>query len=213
MLKKVIAAATSVAIAALAYAGMTLSAFADSSVATTANFEAVVETTTAAEAEKSAEATTITTEATEAADVETTIREDLDKAIVKVRDVVCFDDGALLTDTEGNALRTGCGEHIYIVNSNDANQMFRVYLPKANRVLYLSYVDSVNANIVSNDGAVIGDLDCNGRIDSFDLVLMKRGLLYGWSDAFAYFMADMDGDGDVKMADLVQMQRWLLGEG
>lgn len=201
MLKKVIAIASSMSIAALAFASMTMSVFADDSVVTSANIEAEVETITN------------TMEATEAAEVETTIQEDLDETAVKVRDVVYFDDGVELTDANGNILRAGMGEHIYIVKSDDDAQMFRVYLPKANRVLYLSYADSKNANIVYHDGAVIGDLNCDGRVDAFDLVLMKRGILDGWDDTYAYYMADWNGDGDVKMGDLVLMQKFLLGEG
>ena len=211
MLKKVIAAVTSVTMAAHACASMTLSAFADTSVVTMDSNIAMVETTTAAEAETSAEATTITTEATEAADVVTTIR-DLNETPVNVRDIVYFDDGVTLTTADGETLRVGGGERIYIVDKNDADQMFRMYVPKANRVLYMSYADSFNANIFSNDGAVIGDIDCNGSVNSFDLVLMKKGLLNGWGDPFAYFMADWNGDGDVMMGDLVLLQRWLLGD-
>lgn len=211
MLKKVIATVTSLAMAALACASMTLSAFADNSVDTTANIEAEVETTTTAEVETSTEATTITTEATDAADVESTIREELNETPVKVRDIVYFEDGALLIDADGNTLRTGMGERFYIVDQNDVAQQYRVYLPKANRVLYLSYEDSVNAIIESHEGLVMGDVDCDGRIDSFDLVRMKKGLVYGWDDFYAYFMSDMNADGDVTMADLVLMERWLLG--
>lgn len=200
MLKKVIVIASSMGIAALAVASMTMSVFADNSVVTSANFEAEVETITN------------TTEVTEATDVETTIREDLNETVVKVRDVVYFDDGVELTDANGNILRAGEGEHIYIVKSDNDIQMFRVYLPKANGVLYLSYTDSKNANIVHHDGSVIGDLNRDGRVDTFDFVLMKRGVLYGWDDTFAYYMADMNGDGEVSMGDLVMMQRWLLGE-
>lgn len=172
-------------IAALAVASMTTSVLADNSVVTSANFKA---------------------------EVETIIRKDLNETVVKVRDVVCFDDGVELTDANGNILSAGVGEHIYIVKSDDDIQMFRVYLPKANRVLYLSYTDSKNANIVDHDGAVIGDLNRDGRVDAFDFVLMKRGVLNGWDDPFAYYMADMNGDSEVSMGDLVMMQRWLLGE-
>ena len=211
MLKKVIAAATSVAMAALACASMTLSAFADSSVVTTANFEAEVEKT-AAEVETSTEATTITTEATDAAEVESTIESDREVTTVGVRDGVYFDEGATLIDAEGNILKTCMGEHIYIVDRDEANLRFRVYLPKANRVLYLLDADIEGAVVFTHDALVIGDLDFDGRIDSYDMVLMKRGLLYGWSDTWAYYMADMNADGTVSMGDLVKMQRWLLGE-
>ena len=201
MLKKVIAIVSSMGIAALAFASMTTSVFADDSVVTSANIEAEVETITN------------TTEATETAEVETTIQEDFDETVVKVRDVVYFDDGVELTDANGNTLRAGIGEHVYIVKADDDAQMFRAYLPKANRVLYVNYADTENANIVYHDGLVIGDLNYDGRVDAFDFVLMKRGVLNGWDDTLAYYMSDMNGDSKVNMGDLVLMQKFLLGEG
>ncbi len=210
MLKKVIATVISVTFAVLTIGSMTLSAFADDSVVTTtANIEVVEE---AADAEEFAEASTTTTEATDAAFVETTDR-NLGKSNVSVRDIIYFDDGVVLTTAEGNTMRTGCGEHVYIVNDDSENARFRAYVPKSNRVLYLSYEDSYNAVVDSYDGFVIGDLDDDGSIDARDLGLMKYGLLYGWSDAISYYMSDFDGDGMVKMNDLVSMELWLLGEG
>lgn len=212
MLKKVFAAAASVAIAVLACASMTWSVFADTSVDTTANYEVEVETTTDALVETYTEATTITTEATDAANVETTIREDLNKTTVIVRDIVYFEEGVDLTTADGEMMRTGMGEHIYIVNNDEANERFRVYLPKANRVLFLSYELSNDAVCYSNDGLVIGDLNYDGRVDVYDFVCMKQGVINGWSDPTAFYMADMNADGNVSVGDLVYMQRWLLGE-
>lgn len=210
MLKKVIATASSMAIALLASASMTMSVFADDSVATTANFEAEEKST--AETINFVDATTITTEATGVAKVESTVRSDQEKSIVAVRDGVYFEDGVTLIDAEDNTLQVPMGEHIYIVARDEANLRFRVFLPKANRVLYLKDADIEEAQVFTHEAMVVGDLDADGRIDSYDMVLMKRGFLYGWSDTWAYYMADMNADGIVSIGDLVIMQRWLLGD-
>ena len=190
------------AIALLASASMTMSVFADDSVATTANFEAEEKST--AETINFVDATTITTEAT--------VRSDQEKSTVAVRDGVYFEDGVTLIDAEDNTLQVPMGEHIYIVARDEANLRFRVFLPKANRVLYLKDADIEEAQVFTHEAMVVGDLDADGRIDSYDMVLMKRGFLYGWSDTWAYYMADMNADGIVSIGDLVIMQRWLLGD-
>jgi len=211
MLKKVIAIAVSMSIATLAFVSMTMSVYADDSVATTANFEAA-EKSTVAETINFVEATTITTEATGVAEVESTVRSDQEKSTVAVRDGVYFEDDVTLIDAEDNILQVPMGEHIYIVARDEANLRFRVFLPKANKVLYLRDADASGAQVFTHDALGIGDLDSDGRINSYDMVLMKRGFLQGWSDAWAYYMADMNADGKVTIADLIWMQKWLLGE-
>ena len=58
---------------------------------------------------------------------------------------------------------------------------------------------------------VIGDIDFNGRINAKDFTLMKRGMIFGWNDSMSYLMSDMNADGFVSTADLVSIQKWLLG--
>lgn len=213
MLKNVRATATMVSIAVLVFSSMTVSAYADDSVVSETNTMNVEEETTVAEAEKFADAITTTTETANVVDVESTMRTDYDDVTVKVGDVIFFENGVELIDAEGNILKTGKGERISIVKADCANQRFRVYVPKANKILYLEYVNCVDAQIVYHDGSVIGDLNSDGRIDIYDFILLKQGLIYGWSDVRAYYMSDINADGVVSIGDLVLMQRWLLGEG
>lgn len=200
MLKNVIAGTTLVCFASIVFANMTTFAHADDSVATkTESYDVEVEMITD-EAEFSAEASN------------GTIRSDSSKSTVNVRDVIYFDNGIELTDTSGRAVRAGKGEHIYVVDI-EADERYRVYLPKANMALYVDIADVQNAEIVSHDGLIIGDLNCDGKVDSYDLVVMKHALIFGWGDTRAYHMSDMNADGNVSIGDLVFIERRLLGAG
>ena len=65
--------------------------------------------------------------------------------------------------------------------------------------------------ILSHDGSVVGDLNYNGVVNVFDLCLMKCGYTNGWDSPVLKVLADMNGDNQVTVADLVWLQKWLLG--
>ena len=60
--------------------------------------------------------------------------------------------------------------------------------------------------------AVPGDTDRNGRIDGFDLVIARKGLVGGFKDMYAEKAADADRSGSVQINDLVLIQKYLLGD-
>ena len=60
--------------------------------------------------------------------------------------------------------------------------------------------------------AVPGDTDRNGRIDGFDLVIARKGLVRGFKDIYAEKAADADRSGSVQINDLVLIQKYLLGD-
>ena len=216
MLKKIIATAMSFAL--LANAGMIASAnesFAETSVVVAeTEITSESETTTAIATEEStvAEETTIT-EAESSADVGEALRLSLD---VKVRDIVVFYDVQRLYDADGNEYYVNSGWNLWIIGADDENQRFRVQSPKLTPngevVTFLTYEDAKNAVCVSHDGCVRGDLTYDGIVNVFDMCLMRRGFIYGWGDdTTSQIIADMNYDGEVTVADLVWLQRWLLG--
>ena len=168
------------------------------------------------EVETSGESTVeVTTETDE--EVGKAVRQSLE---VKVADAVCFDSGTKLYDYDGTSLWSKPGWLLWIIGCDDANQRFRVWAPKVkgatteSRVMYLKYEDAKKGNALEEqESLVIGDLYRDGRTDVFDLVWMKRGLIYGWddSDNVTYALADMNADGTVNIADCIYLQRWLLG--
>lgn len=199
MMKKIIAAVIGTVL--LANAGMITSAE-----------ESNVENSVGTETQATVSEET-TTEASSPAEVGAAIRKKLN---VKVCDVIYKDDKAYLYDVEGNIRRAGSGWNMWIIGVDDENQRFRVDVPKmreeGNSVFYLLYADAEDAIGVSHKGYVVGDLDYDQRVDVFDLCLMKRYFIYGWDSPLKKVLADMNDDNQVTVADLVWLQKWLLGE-
>lgn len=58
---------------------------------------------------------------------------------------------------------------------------------------------------------VRGDLNFDGSVDSFDRIIMQRGLISSFDDTMSA-IADMNGDGAVNTADLVMLTSYILGK-
>ena len=56
-----------------------------------------------------------------------------------------------------------------------------------------------------------GDVNYDGKINVFDVILARRGLLKGFSDGTAKLAADVDENGKVETSDLVQLCNFVLG--
>lgn len=77
----------------------------------------------------------------------------------------------------------------------------------------LTYLVSLTSDedIVSPD-FILGDINSDGVIDSFDIVLARKGLINGgFSDATAAKVADVNQDGKYSVADTVLIQQFILG--
>ncbi len=55
------------------------------------------------------------------------------------------------------------------------------------------------------------DINYDGRVDTFDLILARRGAVDGLTGA-ALKAGDVDGSGEMNAADLVQISQFILGE-
>ena len=62
----------------------------------------------------------------------------------------------------------------------------------------------------SDYGFIYGDLNNDGRVDVFDMVLMRQELVDGHLDRNTKRRADVDADGKTGVADAVQLQSFLL---
>lgn len=58
----------------------------------------------------------------------------------------------------------------------------------------------------------LGDLDHDGRVTAFDMVLFRQAFIDGKYDMIDYARYDVNQDGSIGIADLVMMQRYLLGQ-
>ncbi|MBQ8350102.1 MAG: glycoside hydrolase family 9 protein [Ruminococcus sp.] len=77
----------------------------------------------------------------------------------------------------------------------------------------LTYLVSLTSNedIVSPD-FILGDINSDGSIDSFDIVLARKGLINsGFDDTTAAKAADVNQDGKYSVADTVLIQQFVLG--
>lgn len=58
----------------------------------------------------------------------------------------------------------------------------------------------------------LGDLDYDGRVTVFDMVLFRQNFIDGYYDTIDYARYDVNQDGRIGVADLVMLQRYLLGQ-
>ncbi len=56
-----------------------------------------------------------------------------------------------------------------------------------------------------------GDLNNDGKINIFDMMLMRNGLLENYANSGITAAADLNGDGKVSLVDVVKLQRYLIG--
>jgi glucuronoarabinoxylan endo-1,4-beta-xylanase len=78
---------------------------------------------------------------------------------------------------------------------------------------------SIDDVIIAEAGTVIdgpkpliyGDINSDQRIDSFDIILARKGVIDGL-EGRALKAGDVDGDGEMASADLVQLSQFVLGE-
>lgn len=59
---------------------------------------------------------------------------------------------------------------------------------------------------------IAGDVDLDGRVDIYDLVAMRAGVINGFGSDRARYAADVNADGEVGAADLISLQKFLLGQ-
>ncbi|MBQ8960706.1 MAG: family 43 glycosylhydrolase [Ruminococcus sp.] len=57
-----------------------------------------------------------------------------------------------------------------------------------------------------------GDIDCDGRISVFDVIMGRDGIVNGISDSLSAKNADADKSGEFDMNDLVLIQQFVLGK-
>ncbi|WP_295066625.1 alpha/beta hydrolase-fold protein [Ruminococcus sp.] len=66
--------------------------------------------------------------------------------------------------------------------------------------------------IISKKAAVRGDINSDGRVDAFDLILCRKGVVNMFSGGQVDPSTDIDGDGKTQVNDLVLLSQYILGE-
>jgi len=103
----------------------------------------------------------------------------------------CSNDASAI-DVKGKSSAEDANIHQYKYQGND-NQLFDI-VPVDNEYSWIR-----------------GDLDLDGKIDAFDMILMRKGLINGF-DEISSGIADMNGNGKTEISDGVLMKSYILGK-
>ena len=133
------------------------------------------------------------------------------------------------TDAEGTTHYTSIAEATAVKGewTQLANTDFVIPDGASDMVLYVETVESINnfyideaigatggtiINGAESNSFIIGDINNDGIINVFDLVLAKKGLLYGFDSNTTSLAADVNQDGSVMVTDIILLQKWLFGK-
>lgn len=124
------------------------------------------------------------------------------------------------TIAEATAIK---GEWVQMANKNykippDASDL-NVYIETAettNNFYIDEFIAAIGGTSILGAGEskniIIGDVNCDGVIDSFDIVMTRKGIINGFSDSASKLAADADQSSIVDVADLVLIQSFVLGK-
>ena len=118
-------------------------------------------------------------------------------------------------DYEGNVIcKKTVKPHDWTTISNPCYAMPKALL--GNLLLYTNdeieyYVDNIVVKDTENTSKVRGDINGDGVLDSLDLIQYRRSFLTNGNTRRLPRRADIDGDGNVYLNDVVLLKRFLLG--
>lgn len=58
----------------------------------------------------------------------------------------------------------------------------------------------------------LGDINWDGRVDAFDLIAARQAYISGTKVIYQEYAADVNGDGQFTVADIVMLSQYLLGQ-
>lgn len=152
------------------------------------------------------------------ANVKYTDGKNTDTFFMKLQYVDGSGDTQYATIAESTAIR---GEWVQLANSS-----FKIPSDASNMYLYIETADSTNSFYIDETiGAVggtgilgagsqkiiPGDINFDGIVDSFDLVLARKGHINGFDSTAAQVAADVDQSGVYDETDLALLQDFILG--
>ncbi|MCC8135342.1 MAG: carbohydrate binding domain-containing protein [Ruminococcus sp.] len=141
-----------------------------------------------------------------------------DKFYLKLQYTDANGDTRYATVAEGTGIK---GEWIQLANTNylipeDASDML-LYVETAestNNFYIDEAIGAVGGTIISGAGEapdiLLGDVNLDGTIDSFDLVSARIGFISGFEKTASSIAADVDQSGEYKVNDIVLLQEYIL---
>ena len=145
---------------------------------------------------------------------------DTDKFYLKLQYVDSNGDTQYSTIAEGTGIK---GEWIQLANTNytipsDALDMqLYVETDKTTNNFYIDEaIGAVGGTIIAgagkSDKIILGDINGDGRIDCFDMVLARKSIISGFTDTRQKLLADVDQNGKYEMNDAVLINKYILGK-
>ncbi len=128
------------------------------------------------------------------------------------------DDGSCRFATKGS----GCGQTLEVINAetaDGANVQQWVINDHACQNWQLIPVSYVNDDTVPTESTVAGeifdagDLNADGRVNVFDMILFRKLKLGGNMSQKQQYAADVNADNSVSLSDMVVLQKHILGKG
>ncbi len=143
-----------------------------------------------------------------------------DKFYLKLQYTDKNGDTCYSTIAEATAIK---GEWVQLANKNykipaDATDM-QIYIETADSTSNF-YIDEVIGAVAGTSilgageskNVTLGDINSDGVINSFDMVLARKGLTNGFSSSAEKLSADVDQNGEYNINDAVLIQKFILGQ-
>ncbi len=146
--------------------------------------------------------------------------EPTDKFYLKLQYADANGDTQYSTIAEATAIK---GEWVQLANKNykipDGATNMQIYVETAESTNNF-YIDEVIGAIAGTSilGAgeskniILGDINSDGVINSFDMILARNGLINGFSESSEKLSADVDQNGEYNISDAVLIQKFILGQ-
>lgn len=145
---------------------------------------------------------------------------DTDKFYLKLQYIDSNGDTQYSTIAEGTGIK---GEWIQLANTNytipaDASDMqLYVETDKTTNNFYIDEaIGAIGGTIIAGAGEsneiILGDINGDGRIDCFDMILAKRGILSGFTDTRQRLAADVDQNDKYEVNDVMLIKQYILGK-
>ncbi len=99
----------------------------------------------------------------------------------------------------------GSSGYSFYVETDDGTDSF--YIDEA-----IGGVAGTKVNGPKSVSVIPGDINSDGRVDTFDLVLARKGIIDGFKDKTAEKAADVDKSGKFEVNDLVALNNFILGK-
>lgn len=143
-----------------------------------------------------------------------------DKFYLKLQYTDANGDTQYTTVAEGTGFK---GEWIQLANTNyaipsDASNM-QLYVETAdttNNFYIDEAIGAVAGTVIAGAGeshdVILGDINGDERIDCFDMILAKKGLINGFTKTRQQLAADVDQSGKYEINDAVLIQEFILGK-